>query len=149
MYEALDRAYEATGEKAKGREQLERYAEVGGRNPDTLNRLADLQVEAGDKRGATKTLERLNFVYVRDEHAHQKLGDLELELNNPTLAVREYQAVLADKPVDPAGAHFQLAKALQAAKRTAEARDEVFTALELAPEYKPAQKLLLELSNVK
>jgi cellulose synthase operon protein C len=149
VYEALDRAYEATGEKAKGGEQLERYAEVGGRNPDTLNHLADLQVEAGDKRGAARTLERLNYVYLRDERGHQKLGDLELELNNPTAAVREYQAVLAGKPVDPAGAHFQLAKALQAAKRTAEAREEVFSALELAPEYKPAQKLLLELSNVK
>jgi cellulose synthase operon protein C len=149
VYEALDRAYEATGEKAKGMEQLERYAEVGGRDPDTLDHLADLQAEAGDKRGAARTLERLNYVYVRDEHAHQKLGDLELELNNPTAAIREYQAVLAGKPVDPAGAHFQLAKALQAAKRPAEARDEVFSALELAPEYKPAQKLLLELSNVK
>jgi cellulose synthase operon protein C len=149
VYEALDRAYEATGEKAKGKEQLERYAEVGGREPDTLNHLADLQLEAGDKRGAARTLERLNYVYLRDEHAHQKLGDLELELNNPPAAIREYQAVLAGKPVDPAGAHFQLAKALQAAKRTAEAREEVFTALELAPEYKPAQKLLLELTNVK
>ena len=149
VYEALDRAYEATGEKAKGREHLERYAEVGGRNPDTLNHLADLQMEAGDKRGAAKTLERLNYVYVRDEKAHQKLGDLELELNNPVAAVREYQAVLAGKPVDAAGAHFQLAKAFQAAKRNADARDEVFSALELAPEYKPAQKLLLELSNVK
>lgn len=149
VYEALDRAYEATGEKAKGLEQLARYAEVGGRNPDALNHLADLQAEAGDKRGAARTLERLNYVYLRDDHAHQKLGDLELELNNPTAAIREYQAVLAGKPVDPAGAHFQLAKALQAAKRTTEAREEVFTALELAPEYKPAQKLLLELTNVK
>ncbi len=49
--------------------------------------------------------------------------------------------------MDPAGAHFQLAKALRAAKRNNEAKDEVFAALEIAPEFKPAQKLLLELNS--
>jgi tetratricopeptide (TPR) repeat protein len=109
--------------------------------------LADLQIEAGDKRGAAQTLSRLNYIYLRDDQAHQKLGNLYLDLNNTSGAIREYRAVLAGKPVDPAGAHFQLAKALQAAKRNAEATEEVYAALELAPEYKPAQKLLLELNS--
>src|SRR5215471_18862725 len=146
VYEALAKAYEATNEKAKALEQLKRYAEVGGRSPDTLKRLAELEGEAGDKLAAARTLHRLNYIYLRDEQAHQKLGDLDLELNNPAGAVLEYQAVLAGKPVDPAGAHYQLARALQSAKRTADAKEEVFAALELAPEYKPAQKLLLELN---
>ena len=146
VYEALAKAYEAGNDKAKAMEQLKRYSEVGGRNPETLKHLADMEGEAGDKRAAAKTLQRLNYIYLRDEQAHQKLGELDLELNNPAGAVLEYQAVLAGKPVDPAGAHFQLAKAFQAAKRTADAKEEVFAALELAPEYKPAQKLLLELN---
>jgi tetratricopeptide (TPR) repeat protein len=153
VYEALAQAYEAQNDKAKAMDQLKRYAEVGGRSPDTLKHLADLEIGAGDKRAAARTLQRLNYIYLRDDQAHQKLGDLDEELGNPGGAVLEYQAVLAGKPVDPAGAHFQLAKALQSAKRTAEAKEEVFSALEVAPEYKPAQKLLLELnskdSNVK
>jgi tetratricopeptide (TPR) repeat protein len=92
------------------------------------------------------TLERLNYIYLRDDKGHQKLGDLDMELGNPNGAIREYGAVVALKPVDQAGAHFQLAKAYQAAKRPADAKEEVFSALEAAPSYKPAQKLLLELS---
>ena len=146
VYEALAKAYEAGNDKTKAMEQLKRYAEVGGRNPDSLKHLADMEGAAGDKQAAAKTLQRLNYIYLRDEQAHQKLGDLDLELGNPAGATLEYQAVLAGKPVDPAGAHYQLAKAFQAAKRTADAKEEVFAALELAPEYKPAQKLLLELN---
>ena len=56
--------------------------------------------------------------------------------------------MIASKPVDLAGAHYELARALAAAHRTDDARDEVVSALELAPGFKPAQKLLLEL-NVK
>ena len=146
VYEFLSRAYEAKNDKAKSLEQLKRYSDVGGRDPELLIKLSKLQEEAGNKRGAAQTLDRLNYIYLRNEAAHQKLGDLDLELNNTPGAIREYQAVLAGKTVDPAGAHFQLAKALQAARRTAEAKEEVFSALELAPEFKPAQKLLLELN---
>jgi tetratricopeptide (TPR) repeat protein len=147
VYEILSRAYLAKNDKAKATEQLKRYSDVGGRDPVLLDQLADLQVEAGNKRGAVTTLERVNFIYLRDDKGHQKLGDLYMELGNPGGAIREYAAVLAMKPVDQAGSHFQLAKALQAAKRPAEAREEVFSALEAAPSYKPAQKLLLELSG--
>ncbi len=103
-------------------------------------------MEAGNKRGAVTTLERVNFIYLRDDKGHQKLGDLYMELGNPSGAIREYGAVLAMKPVDQAGSHFQLAKALQAANGPPKRREEVFSALEAAPSYKPAQKLLLELS---
>ena len=146
VYEALAKAYEAKGDKSKAREELKRYSDVGGRNPDTLKKLADLQAAAGDKRGAAQTLTRLNYIYLRDDQAHQKLGDLYLDLNNANGAIREFQAVLAGKPVDAAGAHYQLARAFQAARRNADATEEVYAALELAPEYKPAQKLLLELN---
>jgi len=51
-------------------------------------------------------------IYLEDESAHQHLGDLDLELGNGAGAVREFQAVLAgSKPLDPAGAHFGLARA--------------------------------------
>jgi Flp pilus assembly protein TadD len=69
-------------------------------------------------------------------------------LNNPTAAVREFRALVAMPPVDPAGAHYELARALKQANRTDEAKDEVLSALEAAPNFKPAQRLLLEL-NVK
>ena len=51
------------------------------------------------------------------------------------------------KPLDAADAHYQLARAYRAANRMDAARDEVLLALEAAPDYKPAQKLLLEITR--
>ncbi len=147
VYEFLSEAWLAKGDKSKAMAELELYSNIGGRNPTTLKQLATLQIEQGQKREAATTLERLNLIYLEDDEAHQRLGQLYLDLGNPTGAIREFQAVLAGSPVDLAGAHYQLARALQAARRDDAARDEVISALEVAPGFKPAQKLLLELSG--
>jgi tetratricopeptide (TPR) repeat protein len=146
VYEALARAYEAKGDTAKAMEQLKLYSERRGRNPDTLRDLAKMQIDAGDKRGAAATLERINYIYLRDDKEHQMLGDLDMQLGNPTGAVLEYGAVIALKPVDPAGAHYHLAQAYAAAHDDNKAMDEVLSSLETAPGYRDAQKLLLELN---
>jgi tetratricopeptide (TPR) repeat protein len=147
VYDFLAQAYVATGDKAKAMEQLSKYSKIGGRDPGTLKQLATLQSDAAMKKEAIATLERLNVIYLEDEQAHQKLGDLYMEQNNPTLAAREYGSVLALGTVDKAGAHYQLAKAFDQAKKYDDARDEVLSSLEAAPGFKPAQKLLLELSK--
>ena len=146
VYEFLAQAYVAQDDKAKAMAELERYSSVGGRNPATLKQLSDWQAEAGKKREAAATLERLNLIYLEDEAAHQKLGKLDLELKNPTGAIREYQAALAAGTIDPAGTQFGLAEAFQAANRPKDALDAVYSALEAAPGFKPAQALLLELT---
>ena len=146
VYEALAKAYEAKNETPQAMEQLKRYADIGGRNPDTLRDLAKMQIAAGDKRAAAATLEKINYIYLRDDKEHQMLGDLDMELGNPTGAIREYGAVIALKPVDPAGAHYELAKAYEATHNDAKAMDEVLSSLEVAPGYRDAEKLLLELN---
>jgi cellulose synthase operon protein C len=146
-YEFLADAWKAKGDKAKETTELEAFSKIGGRDPETLKRLSLLQVEAGRKKDAAATLERLNFIYLEDDAAHQRLGDLDMDLGNASGAVREYQAVLAGKPLDPASAHFGLARAYVAANRPKDAREEVISALEVAPGFKPAQKLLLELNG--
>ena len=141
-------------DKAKAMAELERYSSVGGRSPGALKQLSDMQADAGKKREAAATLERLNLIYLEDDTAHQKLGKLYMDLKNPTGAIREYQAALALGTIDPAATQFGLAQAFQAANRPEDALDAVYNALEAAPGYKPAQALLRELnakqpSNVK
>ena len=58
--------------------------------------------------------------------------------------MREFQALVAMHPIDPAGSHYNLARAYKAAGQKDQAREEAVTALEAAPNFKPAQKLLLE-----
>jgi hypothetical protein len=147
VYELLAQAYTEKGDKASARKQLEAYSNIGGRMPPVLKKLAAMQEEAGDKKAAAATLNRLNYIYPLDEDLHKRLGDLYLELNNLPGAIRELEAVVNYKPLDPAGAHFALARAYNAAGNKEKAKDQVLLSLEAAPGFKPAQRLLLALDG--
>jgi thioredoxin-like negative regulator of GroEL len=146
-YQFLADAYVAKGDKPAAIAELERYAKVGGRSPDTLKQLATLLEEAGNRKEAAEVLDRLNYIQPIDEDLHRRLGDLWLGLGNTSGAIREYQAVLAKSPTDPAASHFSLAKAYRTANRPEAAKDELLLSLEAAPGFRPAQKMLLELSK--
>lgn len=146
VYEFLAQAYVAKANKAAAIDELERYMKIGGRDPSTLKTLADdLQAE-GNKKEAAAVLERVNYIYPMDGALHQELGLLLLDLNNNAGAIREFQAVLARDPLDPAQSHFNLARAFNQNHQTEQAKDELLASLEAAPGFRPAQKLLLELS---
>lgn len=147
VYEMLAEAYLAKSDKPAAIAELERYAKAGGRSPRVLKKLATLQEEAGQKKEAAAALARLNFIYPIDEDLHKRLGGLYLSLGEKQSAIRELAAVVAGKPLDVAGANYQLARAYLAANRINEARDAVLNALEAAPGFKEAQRLLLELDG--
>ena len=147
VYQILADGYVAKGDKPAAIAELERYAKVGGRSPDTLKQLATLLEEAGNRKEAADVLERLNYIQPIDEDLHRRLGDLWLSLGNTSGAIREYKAVLAKSPTDPAASHFSLAKAYRKADRPDAAKDELLLSLEAAPGFRPAQKMLLELSK--
>jgi cellulose synthase operon protein C len=147
VYELLANAYIAKGDKDDARKQLEKYNDVGGRDPKLVEQLATLEEEAGQPQKAAAALDRLNYIYPEDQELHKRLGDLWLAQNNLPGAIREYQALLALKPLDQATSHYQLAEAYQKANHLDQARDEVLLALEAAPGFKPAQKLLLEIAK--
>lgn len=149
-YEIVGESALAKGDRKKTIDVYTRYAAVGGRDPDPLKKLAVLQEEAGDTRGAAATLEKVNFIYpIKDDVMHKRLGNLYLGLGNPQFAVREFSAWLAEKPNDKADAHYHLARAYQSARQTDKAEDHILEALEAAPGFRPAQKLLLELNAQK
>jgi tetratricopeptide (TPR) repeat protein len=146
LYEILAKAYLETNNKPAAMAELERYVKIGGRNPETIKKLAKMLVEAGRKKDAADVLARLNYIYPLDNEAHQLLGSFWLEQGNASGAMREFRAVVAHNPIDPAEAHYDLARALNSNHQSDQAKDELFTALEAAPGYRPAQRLLLELT---
>jgi tetratricopeptide (TPR) repeat protein len=147
VYEFLAKAYLAKENTPAAMAELERYVKIGGRSPDTLKELADELQAAGDKKEAAAVLDRVNYIYPMDGALHQQLGLLFMDLNNTPGAIREFQAVLARDPIDVAQAHFNLARAYNQNHQTEQAKDELLAALETAPGFRPAQKLLLELSG--
>lgn len=146
-YEFIAEAHIAKGDKKAAAQVLTEYEKIGGRNPEALKELASLQQEAGDAKDAAATLESINYIYPVDEDLHRKLCDLLFDLKDATTDVRECSAVLAMHPLDQASAQFNVARAYFAAGNQNEARNHLLASLELAPGYRPAQKLLLQLED--
>jgi tetratricopeptide (TPR) repeat protein len=147
-YEALAEACTGLGDTACAADALERYMKQGGRNPTALKQLARLLDSAGRARDAEAALARILWIYpVKDEELHRMLAAQRAKLGLWEGAATEWRAVLASNTVDPASAWYGLALAYKNLKRDDEARDAVLAALEQAPGYRPAQRLLLELNR--
>jgi cellulose synthase operon protein C len=147
VYEALATAYLTGKRTPEAMAELDRYMRMGGRNPETLKQYATLLEQAGRKADAAGALERINYIYPIDGELHSHLGGLYLDTGNARLALREFRAALDLNPIDSAQAHYNLARAYRAAKEPGPAKEEVLAALEAAPSFRPAQKLLLELAG--
>lgn len=127
--------------------ELGKYSRIGGRDLDAMELYSELLAEGGNKKDAAAALGRMIYVFPLDTGLHEKLGTLDLDIGANADAVREFQVLLALNPGDKAGSHYNLAKAYKADGQKDKAREEAITALEAAPEFRPAQKLLLELSG--
>jgi tetratricopeptide (TPR) repeat protein len=147
VYDFVAEACLKNNDKACAIEELGRYSKVGGRDPQIMKQYAKLLDEAGKKKEAQAALQRMNFIWPLDTELHERLGALMLENGDAKDAVREFQALVAMHPIDVAGSHYNLAKAYKAAGQKDQAREEAVSALEAAPNFKPAQKLLLEVSE--
>jgi tetratricopeptide (TPR) repeat protein len=148
VYELMADADKAKGDVKAEAAVLVAYEHEGGQEPTVLKRLATLEEGAGQKAEAANTLQRLNYIYpVKDEELHHHLGDLLYAQKQYDGAIREYIAVVASNPVDKAGSEFHLAQAYLAAGQKDKAQESVLAALEAAPGYRPAQKMLLELNQ--
>jgi len=148
VYEVMAEADKAKGDAKAEAAALTAYEHEGGQGPAVLKRLATLEETAGQGIEAAATLARLNYIYpVKDEELHHRLGDLLYAQKNYDGAIREYIAVVASSPLDKAGAEFHLAQAYLAAGQKDKAQESVLAALEVAPGYRPAQKMLLELNQ--
>jgi tetratricopeptide (TPR) repeat protein len=147
-YEFMAAADLNKGNKDAAAAVLTAYEKKGGRDPDALKKLATLEEEAGKLKDAAETLDRINYIYPsNDEELHRHLGNLWFDQKNYAGAIREYSAVAALNPLDKASAQFNLARAYSAAGQQDKAREYVLNSLEAAPDFRPAQKLLLELED--
>ncbi len=146
-YILLAKAHEEAGDKAAALQDLVEYEKRGGKDPETVSKLANWLDEAGRRNEAIRVLDGLIYVVPADNDVHGRLGAWYLEAGRNAEAAREYNAVLASKPLDLAGAHFNLARTYHKMKDRERTRKHLLAALEAAPSFRPAQKLLLEISK--
>jgi len=146
-YEFIADADLAKDDKKSAATILTGYEKMGGRNPGALKQLASLETDLGEPKEAAATLDRINYIYPVNEDLHRQLGDLWFAQNNYKGAIREYGAVVAMHPLDKASAQFSLAQAYFADGQKDQAETNVLAALEAAPDFRPAQKLLLQIED--
>ena len=106
---------------------------------------ANLREARGDKAGAIRALDRLNWIWPYDPTVHVRMATLSAAQGDRTRAVLERRALIAMGPTDLLDARYELARALRDAGDTAGARRELLQVLEEAPSFEKAQALLLEL----
>ncbi|MGH7936520.1 MAG: tetratricopeptide repeat protein, partial [Chthoniobacterales bacterium] len=146
-YEFIAEADLAKNDKKAAAAILTDYEKMGGRNPGALKQLASLEKDLNQPKESAATLDRINYIYPMGEDLHRQLGELWYAQNNYKGAIREYTAVVALKPLDKASAQFDLAQAYFADGQRDKAEANVLAALEAAPDFRPAQKLLLQLED--
>ncbi len=146
-YVALARAYVETSQRDQALATLEDYWRRGGYDPGALRALADRLHSQGRKADAVAVMQSINYVAPFDYDQHSDMGDWLMELGRPAEALDEFNVALALNAPDRAGTHYRLAQAYNALKQPQDARRHLLAALEVAPGYRPAQRLLLEISR--
>ena len=146
-YLPLAEAQFAGGQDAAAVATLAAFWQHGGHDPQALARLANEYYKLDRKSDAAAVMQSINYVAPFDDAQHGRMGDWLLELNRPKEALTEYQVALALHPADAATANYRLARAYAALDNKKEARSAVLRALEIAPSFRPAQQLLLQLAG--
>jgi tetratricopeptide (TPR) repeat protein len=145
-YIYLARAERETGDEPAAKDTLMTYFRLGGYAPDALLQLARWLREDGDSDGAIEVLEADLLVAPLEESIHAELGDLLLD-RRPEEALREFTVLAALKPHDQASLNLRMAKAYLALGDEDKGKEYLLYALEIAPSYREAQQLLLEIVN--
>ncbi len=146
-YVALARGYLETDQKDLAVATLESYWRKGGYDPAALRALADRLYALDRHADAIAVMQSINYVAPFDYGQHSALGDWLLASGRPQDALDEFEVALALNAPDKAGTHYRLAQAYSALKQPQDARRHLLSALEVAPGYRPAQKMLLEISR--
>lgn len=115
---------------------------------DLYARLIQLSLAKENWSAVTNYARRLLEVNPLIALPHRALAQAATRLGNQNEAIAAYRALLLLDPPDPVEVHYQLARLLHA-RGDAEAKRHVLQALEDAPRFREAQRLLLEIQTGK
>lgn len=144
-YALLARVYRELNDSAAERKSLEKLATLSCNDPDALLRLCELTSSAGDWPATMKNVLRVLAINPLTPAIHRRAAAAAAQLKDQALLVDSYRALLLLENFDMAEAHYQFAAALRDQGELGEAKRHVLLALEEAPRYRAAQKLLLDL----
>lgn len=140
-------AYKELEDDANQFATLEKFWQAGGYQTNALKELADFYLEDEQVEPAIEIFNAINLIDPFDLDVHLALGNLLLEQQNANQALTEYRVAMALDPLDKADVLYRLGSAYNALGETDQAKAQALAALEIAPHFRPAQKLLMETVN--
>ncbi len=144
-YAALAEAHRGLHESEPECAALEQWAVQDAAAPDAYLRLMALAKGKNDWQAVAQNAERFLAVNPLVSPPYRYLGSAREALGDPPPAVDAYQKLLLLEPADPADVHFRLARLLRLQDDPA-AKRHVLQALEEAPRFRAAHRLLLEMA---
>tara|TARA_Y100001968_G_scaffold213364_1_gene196366 strand:+ start:598 stop:3096 length:2499 start_codon:yes stop_codon:yes gene_type:complete len=141
-YVMLARAYRELKEHDAERKTLEIFASMSDDAYPVFQRLAELAAENKDWEAVRINCERILEVNPLLPETYRHLAIAAEAQNKKSLAIESWQTLLNLDPLDPAEAHYHLAL-LQKEKNNSTAKKHLLMALEEAPRFRKALKLLL------
>jgi tetratricopeptide (TPR) repeat protein len=142
----LASAHRALGETNAEHRVLARLAEQDDAAPEAYARLMELDAAAQDWPAVLQNAYRYLAVDPLVASPYRFLAQASERTGEAQTAILAYRVLLQLNPLDPAEMHFRLAELLHRAGDP-EAKRHVLQALEEAPRYRAALRLLLEIEN--
>lgn len=140
----LSQIYERQGNDAARIEQLKVMMENQQHDYDSAVLLAKHALEEGNADEADYYVQRALSVSPYRLEVHHVSAEIATLTEDAPMAVREFEVLVNLDRNDPVEAHTNLAQAYMNNGQAQEAKRNVLTALEIAPSYLRAQKVLLE-----
>lgn len=145
-YAMLAATHRALGETNEERKVLERFAERDDTAGDAYLRLMELARDSQDWKGVALNARRYRAINPLVTAGYRSLAEAAEKTGDAPAAIQACRALLELEPPDPAEVSYRLARLLQSAGDPA-AKRHVLQALEEAPRYREALRLLLELNK--
>jgi tetratricopeptide (TPR) repeat protein len=139
-------AHRQLGETNEERQVLSTVAAIDPDDIETFERLMELSLESKDWDEARRNAQRFLAVNPLVPRPYSSLAESAEALDDADRAIAAWRKLLLLDPPDPARAHFRLAKLLHE-KRDPAAKRHVLKALEEAPRFRDAQRLLLQINR--
>lgn len=143
-YMTLAAIHRELGETDSERNVLELYVEQAGDAKAALMRLIEIQSSAKDWPAVSKSVRKLLEVNPMLPQAQKARAAASEALADDDDAIAALESWLMLEPDDPADGHYRLARLLHA-RKDPKAKSHVLAALDYAPRYRDAQKLLLKI----